>query len=171
MHGAYVSYIVNYGRHIWCWNTKGAYISYIHVAHLDDIHRSKMFKVQVYGKFLYLCVTYIWCIHMVHRYVSLYHMVSTTLHVIWGIQTLSYYVCESCFFFFYNLCVYIMYIVELSSNGDHHVLHPCLLQLLFVICMCYDLFVIIYFANQYSFPPKGQFFGENRAFHLVFDHF
>jgi hypothetical protein len=59
-----------------------------------------------------------------------------------------------------------MYIVELSLNGDHHVLHPCLLQLFYVICMCYDLCVVIYFVNQYSLPPKGQFFGENLALHF-----
>jgi hypothetical protein len=48
-----------------------------------------------------------------------------------------------------------MYIVKLSSNGDHHVFYPCMLQTLSVTCMFYDLCAVINFVIQYSLPPKG----------------
>jgi hypothetical protein len=66
-------------------------------------------------------------IHMVHTYVSLYDTVYTTLYANMGFSDSKLLCMWIMFSFFYDLCVYIMYAVELSSNGDHHVLFPCLL--------------------------------------------
>jgi hypothetical protein len=48
----------------------GTYINYMHVAHLDGIHRSKKLMVQVYGKFIYIVHTHMYNIHMVHRFMA-----------------------------------------------------------------------------------------------------
>jgi hypothetical protein len=104
----------------------------------------------------HICVTYVWVhgnspcirhINMVHRYI--YNIPNFRIKPMWMIYSLLLRpICLS------HASIRVMFF----SNTHQHVFHPCLLQPLFVILICYDLCSIFDFVIQYSFPQSFFFF-------------
>jgi hypothetical protein len=108
----------------------------------------------------YICVTYILvhrnfpyihCIDTMHKYI--YSNLNSKIKRMWMIYSLP--ICLS------HVSIWIMFF----SNTRQHFLHPCLLQPLSVILICYDLCSMFDFVIQYSLPPKVRVFLEVLSIH------